>query len=161
MSGLLYKRLARSLWRTKLRLFAVLAMVAIGVMAGISFGSYAQNAETLYAHIYADTDDGVNLPDLWVENAGSTWDGPTADAICERIAANWPDAALPLKQCEARLRLPGVLFHTDEDGKSKQVTGICPSTRRSPVAWPRPITRSSSMPMLPMACTSPSTTRSA
>ena len=41
MSMLLTKRLARSLWRTKLRLSAVIFMVAVGVFAGISFGSYA------------------------------------------------------------------------------------------------------------------------
>ena len=91
MSTLLIKRLARSLWRTKIRLFAVLAMVAIGVMAGISFGSYANNAVQLYDHIYADTDEGVNLPDLWVENAGATWNGVTADSMCTKIHNQWPD----------------------------------------------------------------------
>ena len=59
MSMLLTKRLARSLWRTKLRLSAVVFMVAVGVFAGISFGSYANAATTLYDEIY-DGDDGVN-----------------------------------------------------------------------------------------------------
>ena len=41
MSSLLNKRLARSLWRTKLRLMAVVLMVAVGVFAGITFGGYS------------------------------------------------------------------------------------------------------------------------
>ena len=124
MSTLLIKRLARSLWRTKLRLFAVLAMVTIGVMAGISFGSYANNAIQLYDHIYADTEEGVNLPDLWVENAGATWDGPTAEAMCETIRKEWPDDGLPLKTCEPRLRLNGLMVHSQTDGEAQQIDGI-------------------------------------
>ena len=54
MSMLLTKRLARSLWRTKLRLSAVVLMVAIGVFASISFGAYAISVTTLYEDIYAD-----------------------------------------------------------------------------------------------------------
>ena len=67
MSMLLTKRLARSLWRTKLRLSAVVFMVAVGVFAGISFGSYANAATTLYDEIY-DGEDGVNLADVWINN---------------------------------------------------------------------------------------------
>ena len=51
-SSLLNKRLARSLWRTKLRLSAVVFMVAVGVFAGISFGAYANAATNLYDDIY-------------------------------------------------------------------------------------------------------------
>ena len=54
MSMLLTKRLARSLWRTKLRLSAVVLMVAIGVFAGIAFGAYAITTTTLYDDIYRD-----------------------------------------------------------------------------------------------------------
>ena len=38
-------------------------MVAVGVFAGISFGSYANAATTLYDEIY-DGEDGVNLADV-------------------------------------------------------------------------------------------------
>ena len=124
MSTLLIKRLARSLWRTKLRLFAVLAMVTVGVMTGVSFGSYAETVAGLYDHIYDDTDDGVNLPDLWVENPLTTWDGPTADAMCAQIQDEWPDTRIPLKTCEARLRLPGQLSHVDESGEAQLVRSV-------------------------------------
>ena len=48
MSMLLTKRLMRSLWRTKLRLFAVVMMVTVGVFAGISFGMYANVVTDMY-----------------------------------------------------------------------------------------------------------------
>ena len=51
MFTLLTKRLARSLWRTKIRLFAVTLMVMVGVFAGISFASYADTATNMYDDI--------------------------------------------------------------------------------------------------------------
>ena len=97
MSTLLTKRLARSLWRTKLRLYSVILMIAVGVFAGISFGTYANSTQTLYDNIYADDEDGVNLPDIWVENSAATWDGATAASLCQTISEQWPDAAMPLE----------------------------------------------------------------
>jgi putative ABC transport system permease protein len=123
MSTLLIKRLARSLWRTKLRLFAVVALVALGVTAGISFGSYAKSADSLYETIYADTEEGVNLPDLWVENSASTWNAESAAALCQKIHDQWPDSNLPLKNCEPRLKVHGLMFH-NEAGNEKLIAGI-------------------------------------
>ena len=54
MSSLLTKRLARSLWRTKIRLVAVIFMVVIGVLGGISMGGYATNVSVLDDNIYED-----------------------------------------------------------------------------------------------------------
>ena len=54
MSALLNKRLARSLWRTKLRLLAVVLMVFVGVFAGITFGGYAYNLGGMYDTMQAD-----------------------------------------------------------------------------------------------------------
>ena len=70
MSFLLTKRLARSLWRTKIRLIAVILMVVIGVLGGISMGGYATNVAVLYDNIYEDDEEGVNLPDIWVNLPG-------------------------------------------------------------------------------------------
>ena len=58
MSFLLTKRLARSLWRTKIRLVAVILMVVIGVLGGISMGGYATNVAVLYDNIYEDDEEG-------------------------------------------------------------------------------------------------------
>ena len=87
MSMLLTKRLARSLWRTKLRLSAVVLMVAIGVFAGISFGAYATSVTTLYEDIYADDEQGVNLPDVWVENNAGNWNASTSETLCQETVS--------------------------------------------------------------------------
>ena len=60
-------------------------MVAIGVFAGIAFGAYANSVTTLYDDIYADDEQGLNLPDVWVENNAGNWDGNTISFnICKR-----------------------------------------------------------------------------
>jgi putative ABC transport system permease protein len=112
---LLTKRLARSLWRTKLRLSAVILMVSVGVFAGIAFGAYANSVTTLYDDIYADDDDGVNLPDVWVENNGGNWDGNTSEKLCQDITNEWPINELTLNKCEARLKSSGQLFSDDDE----------------------------------------------
>ncbi len=113
MSMLLIKRLARSLWRTKLRLSAVIFMIAIAVFSGIAFGAYANSATTLYEDIYADDDNGVNLPDVWVENVGGDyWNGSTSNNLCHSISNQWPENHPALDKCEPRLKIPGQ-FHSD------------------------------------------------
>ena len=123
MSTLLTKRLARSLWRTKLRLYSVILMIAVGVFAGISFGTYANSTQTLYDNIYADDEDGVNLPDIWVENSAATWDGTTATSLCQTISEQWPDTSMPLETCEPRMVIDGLMFHNDE-GEEKLIPAV-------------------------------------
>ena len=123
MSTLLTKRLARSLWRTKLRLFSVILMIAVGVFAGISFGTYANSTETLYDNIYADDEDGVNLPDIWIENSVATWDGDTSASLCQTISEQWSDASMPLEACEPRMVIDGLMFHNDE-GEEKLIPAV-------------------------------------
>ena len=123
MPTLLTKRLARSLWRTKLRLYSVILMIAVGVFAGISFGTYANSTQTLYDNIYADDEDGVNLPDIWVENSAATWDGTTATSLCQTISEQWPDTSMPLETCEPRMVIDGLMFHNDE-GEEKLIPAV-------------------------------------
>jgi len=123
VSTLLTKRLARSLWRTKLRLYSVVLMIAVGVFAGISFGTYANSTQTLYDNIYADDEDGVNLPDIWVENSAATWDGATAASLCQTISEQWPDASMPLETCEPRMVIDGLMFHINE-GEEKLIPAV-------------------------------------
>ena len=123
MSTLLTKRLARSLWRTKLRLYSVVLMIAVGVFAGISFGTYANSTQTLYDNIYTDDEDGVNLPDIWVENSAATWDGATAASLCQTISEQWPDASMPLETCEPRMVIDGLMFHINE-GEEKLIPAV-------------------------------------
>ena len=123
MSTLLTKRLARSLWRTKLRLYSVILMIAVGVFAGISFGTYANSTQTLYDNIYADDEDGVNLPDIWVENSAATWDGATTASLCQTLSEQWPDVSMPLEACEPRMVVDGLMFHNDE-GEEKLIPAV-------------------------------------
>ena len=123
MSTLLTKRLARSLWRAKLRLFTVVLLIFMGVTAGISFGGYAHNVENLYDVIYAGNDEGVNLPDAWIILPSGTWTSGEVDGYCEAISDGW-NASLGLDVCEPRLVLDGVMFHADEDGKEALISSV-------------------------------------
>lgn len=124
MKILLTKRLARSLWRTKLRLIAVVLIIMVGVFAGIAFGHYAHTATNMYDDIYGDDESGTNLGDVWVENPRSIWSGSEASTLCEEISAQWPDSELVMMECEPRLVFDGLLFHTDEDDMERLVPSI-------------------------------------
>ena len=119
MSALLNKRLARSLWKTKLRLFSVVMMVFMGVFAGITFTGYAANLETMYDQLQSDTDEGGNLADLWVDNATAVWSAEEVDRFCAALEGNWDAntaAGAALDSCEGRMVLPGLMFHNNDTG---------------------------------------------
>ena len=82
MSTLLNKRLARSLWRTKLRLFAVVFMVSVGVFAGITFGGYSHNLDGMYETMHGDDKDGANLGDLWIDDRSTLWSTEQVADFC-------------------------------------------------------------------------------
>tara|TARA_B100000287_G_scaffold1092_2_gene1092 strand:- start:4966 stop:7398 length:2433 start_codon:yes stop_codon:yes gene_type:complete len=114
MFVLLTKRLARSMMRSKVRLAAVVAMVLVAVFAGISFAAYAHTVSGMYDKIYEDTEQGLNLPDVLVENPSGTWNGQTSEFLCEEISNDWSDSDLVLNDCEPRLRLDGTMFHKEK-----------------------------------------------
>ena len=89
MSSLLNKRLARSLWRTKLRLFAVIFMVSVGVFAGLTFGGYSHNLDGMYETIHRDDTTGANLADLWIDNRSTTWSAEEITEFCDELASTW------------------------------------------------------------------------
>ena len=113
LSALLTKRLARSLWKTKLRLTAVVLMVTVGVFAGISFGTYANSTQSMYADIYEDDEDGINLPDIWAENTVGFWEGEDAESLCQEISEEWPSGSVPMSYCEPRVRVSGLMFESE------------------------------------------------
>ena len=110
-SNLLNKRLARSLWGTKLRLVAVIGMIFVGVFAGITFGGYAANLEPMYDSIYDDSENGANLADIWVDNQSGIWTPEQVNAFCSSVRNAWPSDAATLDSCEGRMILKGNLFH--------------------------------------------------
>lgn len=116
MSNLLNKRLARSLWRTKLRLVAVVLMVSVGVFAGITFGGYSHNVEGMYETLQADDEGGANLADLWIDNRSTSWSKEEVNTFCSALETSWPAAMPSLDSCESRSIVQGTMFHTNETG---------------------------------------------
>ena len=116
--NLLNKRLARSLWRTKLRLFAVVFMVSVGVFAGITFGGYSHNLEGMYDTMHGDDEEGANLADLWIDNRSSIWSAEQVSSVCEYLNDSWNDNQTgELDSCEGRTVIQGALFHNDSTGE--------------------------------------------
>ncbi|MEC8398412.1 MAG: FtsX-like permease family protein, partial [Candidatus Thermoplasmatota archaeon] len=109
-------RLARSLWRTKLRLMAVVLMVAVGVFAGITFGGYSHNVEGMYETLHADDEDGANLADLWIDNRSVAWSAEEVSAFCNALEGSWPSNIPSLDSCEGRSIVQGTLFHANDTG---------------------------------------------
>ena len=120
MSALLNLRLARSLWRTKIRLIAVILMVFVGVFAGVTFGGYAHNLEGMYATMQADNEQGANLADLWIDNKSAVWTAQEIDAFCSSLNQRITTSSLgfALDSCEGRMAVRGAFFHADEAGDS-------------------------------------------
>ena len=116
MSALLNKRLARSLWRTKLRLLAVVLMVSVGVFAGITFGGYSHNLDGMYETLQGDDEEGANLADLWIDNRSASWSAQETQFFCNALIASWPSDMPALDSCEARQIVQGTMFHTNESG---------------------------------------------
>jgi len=120
MSKLLNKRLARSLWRTKLRLIAVVLMVFVGVFAGITFGGYSQSLDNMYDTLQGDSEDGGNLADLWLDNRSAVWTPEQVSSFCNDLSAGWENSSaelMSLDSCEGRTILQGALFHNDSSGE--------------------------------------------
>lgn len=139
MSALLNKRLARSLWRSKLRLFAVIFMVSVGVFAGLTFGGYSHNLDSMYDTMHADNDEGANLADLWIDNRSTTWSAEQVVGFCQHLSANWEFSAHNLDSCEGRNIIPGAMFY-DENGADKIINslwhGISPTANSDRVWMP-------------------------
>ena len=114
--------------RSKIRLFAVVAMVLVSVFAGVSFAAYAHTVSGMYEEIYEDSESGVNLPDVWVEKPTGTWDGESSENLCEEISKKWPQGTdLILKECEPRLKLDGTMFQTNVDDEGAEVERLVPA----------------------------------
>ena len=123
MSALLNKRLARSLWRTKLRLFAVIFMVSVGVFAGLTFGGYSHNLDSMYETMHKDDDTGANLADLWIDNRTTTWSSNQVADFCDNLESSWNYEEFSLDSCEGRNIIPGAMFF-DNNGDEKIINSL-------------------------------------
>ena len=123
MSLLLFKRLMRSLWRSKLRLFAVVLMVFVSAFAGVTFGGYAASIEPIYDVIYADDENGTNLADIWVDTKTGWWTQAQTKRFCQEVTNDWPNGTPSIDQCEARFITPATLFLA-RDEKRERIGGV-------------------------------------
>jgi len=116
VSALLNKRLFRSLWRTKLRLLAVVFMVSVGVFAGLTFGGYSHNLDGMYDSMQADDEDGANLADLWIDNRTTTWPPEKVQSFCNSLEESLSESSeMFLDSCEGRTIIPGAMFYGEGD----------------------------------------------
>ena len=139
MSNLLNKRLMRSLWRTKLRLFAVIFMVSVGVFAGITFGGYSHNLDGMYSTMQADDDNGANLADIWIDNRSTVWSPNQVSTFCSELVTSLGEQGDIVDSCEGRTVLPGAMFVQGNDGEeiiSSLWHGIPPNANADRVWMP-------------------------
>ena len=116
MSALLNKRLFRSLWRTKLRLLAVVFMVSVGVFAGLTFGGYSHNLDGMYDSMQADDEDGANLADIWIDNRTTSWSPEQVQTFCNSLEDSLTQSSeMTLDSCEGRTIIPGAMFYGEGD----------------------------------------------
>lgn len=138
MSNLLNKRLARSLWRTKLRLFAVVFMVSVGVFAGITFGGYSHNLDGMYETMQADDEDGANLADLWIDNRSTLWSAEQVAEFCDDLTESLDEISIQdIDSCEGRTILQGAMFY-DDKGNEKIINSLwhgIPSNANTDRVW--------------------------
>ena len=106
MSMLLTKRLARSLWRTKMRLVAVVMMVTIGMFAGATMAGYASNIQTL-ATQSARTHLGSG------STAAHPWTAEETDSFARPSLQRIPLESIVA--CEGRLVMRGTTLHEPHD----------------------------------------------
>jgi len=99
-------------------------MVVIGVLGGISMGGYATNVAVLYDNIYEDDEEGVNLPDIWVNLPGGTWSEEESQNLCDNFDEDFPADSPSIDKCEPRLVVDGTLFHVDKSGEEILVTAV-------------------------------------
>jgi len=99
-------------------------MVVIGVLGGISMGGYATNVAILYDNIYEDDEEGVNLPDIWVNLPGGTWSEEESQNLCDKFEEDFPVDSPSIDKCEPRLVVDGTLFHVDKSGEEIIVTAV-------------------------------------
>ena len=111
--------------RTRIRLIAVTLLVTVGVFAGVAFASYAHTASQMYDDIYADTENGLNLPDIWIENPSGVWSEEESTILCQKINQLFLDQSdLEFKECEPRLKREGIMFHKDSEGNDIIIPSI-------------------------------------
>ena len=94
MRVLLIKRLSRSMWKTKLRLFTVIALISMSIWAGASMIEHTKNLDLIYEDFYDET----NLADVFVDIPGNFTDVETLNSVCADFSILYE-----LNECDTQL----------------------------------------------------------
>ena len=75
-------------------------MVSVGVFAGLTFGGYSHNLDSMYETMHKDDDTGANLADLWIDNRTTTWSANQVADFCDNLESSWNYEEFSLDSCE-------------------------------------------------------------
>ena len=109
MRVLLIKRLSRSMWKTKLRLFTVIALISMSIWAGASMIEHTKNLDLIYEDFYDET----NLADVFVDIPGNFTDVETLNSVCADFSILYE-----LNECDTQLVVQGTTIFDAGDGTS-------------------------------------------
>ena len=106
MRVLLIKRLSRSMWKTKLRLFTVIALISMSIWAGASMIEHTKNLDLIYDDFYDET----NLADVFVDIPGNFTDVDTLNSVCVDFSTMYE-----LNECDTQLVVQDTTIFNSED----------------------------------------------
>ena len=114
MRILLIKRLSRSMWKTKLRLFTVIALISMSIWAGASMIEHTKNLDLIYDDFYDET----NLADIFVDIPGNFSAVEDLDSVCTDFSNLYE-----LNDCNTQLVVQGTTIF-EEAGESNFIPSI-------------------------------------
>lgn len=94
------------MWKTKLRLFTVIALISMSIWAGASMIEHTKNLDLIYEDIYVET----NLADVYVDISGEFENRSNLENVCNDFSELYQ-----MNHCESILAVQGTTVH-DLDG---------------------------------------------
>ena len=85
MNELLNKRLFRSTFKVKIRVFVVLILIFASAFVGTTMLEFSKNADAIYPTLYEET----NLADLMIDTGEWTHNASTFSNICNNIQTEY------------------------------------------------------------------------
>ena len=95
------------MWKTKLRLFTVIALISMSIWAGASMIEHTKNLDLIYDDFYEET----NLADVYVDIPGNFTDVEALNSVC----ADFSDL-YELNECDTQLVVQGTTIFDSGDG---------------------------------------------
>ena len=109
MNELLNKRLFRSTFKVKIRVFVVLILIFASAFVGTTMLEFSKNADDIYPALYEET----NLADLMIDTGEWTHNVSSFSNICNNIQTEYENTDFSVIDCESRLMLKGKFQKSD------------------------------------------------